>query len=1012
MSCITSRSALAGVLMLLLAAGIDGPSAAGASRPGGGTGEGPDVAVTDNGDGTVTMANGIVSIVIVKKTSRLNEVTYTCDRGGKPQTTQMLQGKGQYYYGGFMLGTGVYGYTLATDPATNKGNYADVKLVSVSETNGVMETHFSMLRGSPGYYSTAVMTHRKQDAAFEVGAWGVITRVPPAFNWLSADDKRNMLIGARTRAGKLVPHSPHEITVCLDGTRAGEFEDKFIYSQDHADQRAWGWSSVGKGGSNVGVWMMTNTEFSNGGPLKRDVGVYPYSELNNSILTGELGMGSDGFLAAGEEWTKTCGPWFIYMNNVPATIDDPRQAAHSLYSDALAQAEAERKAWPYDWFKHEKYVPAAGRGTVKGKFVISDYGDPNASAAGMWVGLVEQPHTIKGYYDFQKWLRPYQFFARADADGNFTIPNVLPGANYTLWAYGPGAAGTFLSQEQSGGQPPILHDLPAKPFSVKVSAGKATDLGTVTWTPARVGATVFDLGSPDRKAGKYRHGEDFWAPEKSPKLGYPTPVWGGQMYFPSDFPDGLTYTVGKSRWATDWNYVLPSLPGRDGIYQPCTGTIAFDLAKAPAADALASIYLACAGDEGGHVVVGVNGTDLATVPGVTAKPNPFTDVVDPRNKGAGGFNPPYSDNSSIHFGDHGPFSDERISFPAKVLRAGRNTITITKTARSLSAYLMVDYLRLELTGYVPPAPATVAASTGNGRALVRWSLVPGATSYNVLRSATPDGGYVAVASGVSGPVCGSGPSTAAYTDATAMNGTNYHYVVQSVNSHGASANSAPSPGVTPAADRPAKAPDAPTHLKVVESGHHKVMLSWMPAPGADYYMVLRTTLYEDGVDGTYPLRTILLDDATTGSAFVDRTPTDGKIYSYQVVATNPAGSSGSQAAVRAVPLPAPPAASPESPSGTWFKNRQGDGITLTWSPVPGATGYVLYRSTSPDGPFRWPEDFATTVSSATYTDQNDDKKPPKDRTKILDPAKSYYYRITAVNAGGISPSAIVHVKAK
>ncbi len=422
-------------------------------------------------------------------------------------------------------------------------------------------------------------------------------------------------------------------------------------------------------------------EFSNGGPLKRDVGVYPYSELNNSILTGELGMGSDGFLAAGEEWTKTCGPWFIYMNNVPAKIDDPRQAAHALYADALAQAEAERKAWPYEWFKHEKYVPAAGRGTVTGKFVIRDSGNPNASPAGLWVGLVEQPHTIKGYYDFQKWLRPYQFFARTDADGNFTIPNVLPGANYTLWAYGPGAAGTFLSQEQSGGKPPILYDLPAKPFAVKVSAGKATDLGTVTWTPARVGATVFELGYPDRKASKYRHGEDFWAPEKSPKLGYPTPVWGGQMYFPADFPDGMTYTVGKSRWATDWNYVLPSLPGHDGVYQPCTGTIAFDLAKAPAGDAQASIYLGCAGDEGGHVVVSVNGTDLATVPGVTAKPNPFTDEVNPRNKGVGGFNPSYSDNSSIHFGDHGPFSDERITFPANLLRAGQNTITITKNGQ-------------------------------------------------------------------------------------------------------------------------------------------------------------------------------------------------------------------------------------------------------------------------------------------------------------------------------------------
>jgi fibronectin type 3 domain-containing protein len=253
---------------------------------------------------------------------------------------------------------------------------------------------------------------------------------------------------------------------------------------------------------------------------------------------------------------------------------------------------------------------------------------------------------------------------------------------------------------------------------------------------------------------------------------------------------------------------------------------------------------------------------------------------------------------------------------------------------------------------------------------------------------------------------------ATYTDATAVNGTKYQYVVQSVNPHGTSANSAPSPGVTPSADRSAKTPNAPTELKVVESGHHRVALSWTPAQGADYHSVFRTTLYEDGVGGTYPLRTILLEDATTLSTFVDRTPTDGKIYSYHVVATNAAGSSVPSASVKAVPLPAPPAKAPESPSGAWIKNRQGDGITLKWSPVPGATGYVVYRSTNPDGPFRWPEDFTTTVSSATYTDQNDDKKPPKDLTKILNPTKDYYYRINAVNAGGISPPATVHVKAK
>ena len=182
---------------------------------------GPNVTVTDNGDDTVTMANGIASIVIVKKTGRLNSVTYTYNNDGTTKTCETLSGKGQYYYGGFSLGNGVFEYSLATDPASNGGNLADVKLLSTTEKNGVMEIHFSMLRGSPGFYSTATMTHRKQDERFEVGAWGVVTRVPPAFNWLSADEKRNWFIGVPTKKGAKVPDSPHEITVCLDGTRAG-----------------------------------------------------------------------------------------------------------------------------------------------------------------------------------------------------------------------------------------------------------------------------------------------------------------------------------------------------------------------------------------------------------------------------------------------------------------------------------------------------------------------------------------------------------------------------------------------------------------------------------------------------------------------------------------------------------------------------------------------------------------------------------------------------------------------
>jgi hypothetical protein len=95
--------------------------ASGEHIPGGGTGAGPNVTVTDNGDGTVTLANGLVSIIIVKTTARLNEVNYTHKNSGTAQTTQVLQGKGQYYYGRFMLGSGMYEYSLGTDPEANGG---------------------------------------------------------------------------------------------------------------------------------------------------------------------------------------------------------------------------------------------------------------------------------------------------------------------------------------------------------------------------------------------------------------------------------------------------------------------------------------------------------------------------------------------------------------------------------------------------------------------------------------------------------------------------------------------------------------------------------------------------------------------------------------------------------------------------------------------------------------------------------------------------------------------------
>jgi rhamnogalacturonan endolyase len=985
--------------------------------PGGGDGTGPDVTIKQT-DKYIILSNGICSISIQKDSPHLDALDYTYNNNGTVRTSPTLKGPGQYYYGGFSMGgldiahmsqhASNFKYSIAVDPASNGGAYGDVMMVSDTPDLGVFEAHFSMLRGSPGFYSTGIQTHRAQDQAVNLTAWGVVTRVPPNFNWLSADQARDFLIGTPTTKGTGIPNSPHEISVALDGDRQGELDDKFIYGQDHAGLKAWGWSSVGSGGLNIGRWMMTNMDFSNGGPMKRDVSVYPYSELNNSILTGELGMGGDGSFAQGEIWTKTCGPWFMYLNNVPASITDPAQAAKALFKDALAQAEAEKKAWPYTWFKNDLYPQAAGRGTVQGKIAIQDSGNPNASNAGIWVGLEEQPQTINKAYDFQKWFKPYQYWTQTDAQGNFTLANVLPGDNYTLWAYGPGAAGTFMSQNQKDQNPPLEVDVPAQPFAVKVAAGATNQLGTVNWTPLRTGSTVFEIGYPNRKADKYRHGDDYPFPDAEPKLGYPTPIWGPQMEFNFDFPDGLTYTVGKSRWSTDWSFILPSLPDTNGDYQPCTGTILFDLASAPS-DGTASIYIGAAGFDGdqrfpaNQVVVSVNDTELNTVPGAKGAPAELTPT---------GYFPAYSDDSSIHFGDHGPFSDERIYFPANLLHAGQNKIAVRLNGRGMSYYLMVDYLRLELPGYVPPAPAGVTAFAGNSAVLVTWPVIPGATSYDVRRSTSPNSGFAPVVTGMPGLVCGADQMNMTYVDATAANGTPYYYQVVSKNPKGESAPSPASAAVTPAAALSTAAPAAPSDVKLVSSGHHSVVLSWSASAGANYYRVYRSTLHSNNVGSYYSLRTIMLNDHVPGTTFTDTALTDGKYYRYSVDAVSTAGSSGSSNSIDAHPLPPPPAAAPGSLAGTWTTGRQGSGVTLKWDPVPGATGYVIYRSDQGED-FKWPDDFVTPLLETTWTDVNKGKK--KNQAKgddHMDPSKDYYYQVTAINAGGISPPAVVHVPAK
>jgi enterochelin esterase-like enzyme/fibronectin type 3 domain-containing protein/regulation of enolase protein 1 (concanavalin A-like superfamily) len=81
----------------------------------------------------------------------------------------------------------------------------------------------------------------------------------------------------------------------------------------------------------------------------------------------------------------------------------------------------------------------------------------------------------------------------------------------------------------------------------------------------------------------------------------------------------------------------------------------------------------------------------------------------------------------------------------------------------------------------PPAPASPAATAGNGQVALTWPAASTATSYNVKRATVSGGPYPLL----------SNLTTTNFTDTGVVNGTTYYYVVSALNPAGESVNSAP-----------------------------------------------------------------------------------------------------------------------------------------------------------------------------------------------------------------------------
>ncbi len=316
-------------------------TAAFANLPGGGT-NGANVTLTDNGT-TVTIANGIMSIVVTKSSAQIATINYTFNNTGSSQTLNVVSGNpngGKLYWENSNNEGLTFTYTLVSNPSANGGNYAEIALSSTTVSNVLMEVHYSMLRGNTGFYVTPIFIHRSSDGVFGMGECRDNIYAGSIFNWMSVDAARNRLMEVSGGTAIGVQGAPVEVSLWVNGIYSGQYEDKYKYSADLGTQRVWGWSSVGAGGKNVGLWNVCGSvEYYNGGPMKRELMEHIGTTVLNMLNGGHYGSGGqDGNWASGEVWSKVYGPYFIYCNNITNTITGTNQPAQALYNDALAQA--------------------------------------------------------------------------------------------------------------------------------------------------------------------------------------------------------------------------------------------------------------------------------------------------------------------------------------------------------------------------------------------------------------------------------------------------------------------------------------------------------------------------------------------------------------------------------------------------------------------------------------------------------------------------------------------------
>ena len=254
-----------------------------------------------------------------------------------------------------------------------------------------------------------------------------------------------------------------------------------------------------------------------------------------------------------------------------------------------------------------------------------------------------------------------------------------------------------------------------------------------------------------------------------------------------------------------------------------------------------------------------------------------------------------------------------------------------------------------------PAPTTTAATDGTSTAsvTVSWSAVAGASGgYRVYRGTA----------GSLSPLADVPSGVRSFVDTSIAPGAPLQYAVSAIGGTGTGE------GPRSAGDLGHRALGAPSGVAASDgTSASKISVAWSTTPGATAYRV-----YRNGA--------LITATPIAGNAYDDTTAVAGTRYTYGVRATGVAGVSDSalslgDAGWRNLPSP-----------GGFTATASTTKIALSWSAVSGATGYAVYRGTSPDS-------MASITLTITGTTANDTTAAP---------GVTYHYGVRARCAQGLS----------